>query len=209
MQTRSMSGGRGMVAISFDDYHPLNTKIADLLEQYGLKATFYIETATPEARSQIAELSSRGHEIGCHTIHHPSDMKALHHVEVVSEVEGAKSMIEGITGKPCTTFAYPRGRFNDDVVEIVRRAGFTHARTTHVLKTEWDDPLRMPTTVHLYDGRKEYNERDWSSLSRFYMEHVIKNGGTFSVWGHASEIERDRMWERLDYLLAFIKKSIV
>jgi peptidoglycan/xylan/chitin deacetylase (PgdA/CDA1 family) len=201
-------GGKGHVCLSFDDYHPANLKIDEILHEQGLEATFFIETGRPEARKQIEELYLRGHDIGAHTISHPGDMKLLNRLECVGEVEGSKRMIEQITDRPCTVFAYPRGRFNDEVVAVVRRAGFEEARTTHVLKTRWDDPMRQPTTLHLYDGRKEYNGRDWMALAEFYLADVVKNGGTFSEWGHAFENERDNLWTRLVDLCSLIGENI-
>ncbi len=206
MRSYSTVGGKGKIELSFDDYHPLNTRIDEILHKQGLEATFFIETARPEAREQIKELFERGHEIGAHTIHHPADIKALNQVEVVSEIEGSKRMIEKITGRPCESFAYPRGRFNDDIVHVVQRAGFKNARTTHVLKTEIEDPYRTPTTVHLFQGRREYNGRDVLTLSHFYLDHVVKNGGTFHVWGHAFEFERDNLWTTLEELVVMLGK---
>src|SRR3990167_1122195 len=208
MRNYETIGGKGKVCFSFDDYDQINKKVDETLSKHGIEATFYIETATPEAREQIKELFDRGNEIGCHTIHHPADLKALHHVEAMSEIDGAKRMVEAIIGRPCESFAYPRGRFNDDIVALVKKAGFKEARTTHVKHTKWEDPLRMPTTIHLYDGRKEYAGRNWSSLAEFYLDDVVKNGGTLSIWGHASELERDGTWERFDNILEMIGKKI-
>jgi peptidoglycan/xylan/chitin deacetylase (PgdA/CDA1 family) len=194
--------------LSFDDFSPDNLRIDEILHTQGIEATFFIETARPDAREQIKELFERGHDIGGHTIHHPGDIKLLHHVEAVSEIEGCKKMIENIIHRPITAFAYPRGRFNDDIVSMVKRAGFSEARTTHVLQTRMPDPLRMPTTIHLYPDRKEYKGRDLMALSKFYLDDVIKNGGVFHVWGHAEEINRAGLWKTLEELVVFLGEHI-
>lgn len=208
MRSYSTRGGKGSVILSFDDYHPLNTRIDEILHEQGIEATFFIETMRPGAREQIKDLFNRGHEIGGHTIHHFPDLKRLHHIEAVSEIEGCKKMIENIINRPIETFAYPKGKYNDDVVTIVQRAGFTEARTTNVLQTRMPDPMRMPTTIHLYPGRKEYQGRDLMTLSRFYLDDVIKNGGTFHVWGHAEEIDRCGLWKTLENLVVFLGEQI-
>lgn len=204
MRSYSVRGGKGSVVLSFDDYHPDNIRIDEVLHKQGLEATFFIETRQHEARDQIKELFERGHDIGGHTIHHPPDIKMLNHVEATSEVQGCKGMIENIIHRPCEVFAYPRGRHNDDVVGIVKRAGFKEARTTHVLQTKWQDPYRMPTTLHLFQGRREYAGRDLMTLAKFYLADVEKNGGTFHAWGHAEEIGRNNLWETLEELVALI-----
>lgn len=201
---RTYKAGKGEVCLSFDDYHASNARIDEILHTHGIEATFFIETGNAEARAQIGDLFKRGHDIGAHTIHHYPDLKQLPHVEAMGEIEGSKSMIESITGRSCTSFAYPRGRFNDEVVALVRKAGFSEARTTQVRATDWDDPFRMPTTLHLYEGRKEYAGRPLMGLVEFYLDDVVKNGGTFSLWGHAYEIERDNLWKLLERIVVLL-----
>lgn len=190
--------------ISFDDYNPLNDRIADLLDSYGIKATFYITTDTDEAIEQIKRLHARGHIIGAHTISHPPDLKSLPHAEARSEIQGSKQMIEDATGEECAEFAYPRGRHNDDVRNIVNRSGFMFARTTRVLATdisEYQEPMNLPTTVHVFDDRKEYRGRSFRDMAHFHLDHVMTNGGVFSLWGHAHEIQRDNLWDDLKSVL--------
>lgn len=193
--------GSGHYCFSFDDYHADNLKIADMFEKYNLRATFYIETRSGEAQDQIRELHKRGHEIGSHTIHHPGDLKSINSVECRSELEGSKRMIESITGVPCESFCYPRGRFNDDVVAMVKKSGYKEARTTHVLKTKSEDPFRMPTTLHIFQERKEYKDRPVEVLFDFYKDDVVKNGGVLSIWGHALELNRWNYWDMLEDML--------
>lgn len=208
MRSYRTIGGKGKVCLSFDDYDPLNEKVDEILHRQGIEATFFIPTGEHRARQQIQQLFERGHEIGGHTINHPADLKRLLHVEAVGEIDGGRRMIEAITKRPCTAFAYPRGRFNEDVVEIVRRSGFTEARTTHVLKTRSDDPFRTPTTLQIFEGRKEYQGRGIMDLAKFYLDDVVKNGGTFHAWGHAGEIDRDGLWNTLGELVVLLGAHI-
>lgn len=202
MKPNRLPGTEAELILSFDDYHPSNVRIAEAMNRLGLVATFFIETLPAGAMGQIEELHAMGHEIGSHTLHHPPDIKQLSSEQIVSEVTVSKHMIEDVTGKPCETIAYPRGRFNDDVIEIVKRAGYLEARTTHVLKTSTEDPFRTPTTIHAFDGRKEYGGRTWEVMARFYLDHVIRKGGFFHLWGHAFEFERDGTLPKLE---AFLK----
>lgn len=189
------------LVLSFDDYHPANIRLAELLKKYDLPATFFIETLTPGAEQQIKQLSKMGFEIGSHTMGHPPDIKQLSAEALRAELETSKLQIEGWTKKECRVFAYPRGRFNDDVVKAVERAGYTEARTTHVLKTAVEDPLRMPTTIHIFNGRKEYDGRPWMVMADFYLDYVKRTGGIFHLWGHAFELERDYLWPDLEIYL--------
>lgn len=59
-------------------------------------------------------------ELGWHTWSHP-DLTTLSEVEIMREVTPPAYM------KPCKYFAYPYGRYNDLVVECVKRAGYEAA----------------------------------------------------------------------------------
>lgn len=190
--------------VSVDDYHPLNMKLAEMLLELKIPATFFIPTILREAQDQIRSLHAMGFSIGCHTLSHPSDMKLLTLEECRSQLQIPKRQIEEITGKPCETLAYPRGRFNEQVIEVAKNVGFKEARTTHVLKTKTEDPFRTPTTIHIYDGRKEYGGRPWRVMADFYLDHAKKLGDFFHIWGHAEEIETYHQFPALKEFLSKI-----
>lgn len=182
---------RADLIINIDDYDYLNYRFADLLDALRFKAVFFIETNKGEALIQIEELSKRGFEIGSHTHSHPADIKLLPGRILDEELQVSKHIIQDLTGKPCTALAYPRGRHNDYVIEAVKRAGYKEARTTHVLKTAVEGEfhqLRLPTTIHVFNDRKEYKGHSWLNMAKFYLADVVGNGGTFLLWGHAKEI---------------------
>jgi len=196
--------------LSFDDASPENIKLAKFLKQEGLKATFFIPTGlTGENFDEIKALHELGFDIGGHSVTHPSDLKQLPIEEALTEIQLCKNQIEKLTKKPCISFAYPRGRFNEQTIMLVKKAGYKEARTTHVLHTNYSlDHYRIPTTVHVYDGRKEYQGRHWYDMAQFYFEHVLKRGGTFHLWGHAHEIERDGQWNNFERFIWRIKKMV-
>jgi len=189
------------LALSFDDYNPLNIKVAEMLERLGLKATFYIDTFYKESHNQIKQLHDMGHEIGGHTFQHPQDLRSIPIEEARSEILIGKTQIERITGVDCKSFAYPRGRFDDGIVGLVRDAGFIEARTTKILRTESDKPFERPATIHFYNGRPEYKGKGWKSWADFMLSDVKRNGGLYHCWGHAHELERDGLWEEVEEFL--------
>lgn len=196
--------------LSFDDYHPLNIKLGKLLKSRGLIATFYIETNNPAALTQIKKLHAMGHEIGGHTLSHPSDLKALPIMEAKAEMEACKQQIENITGEECYSFAYPRGRYNEDIIYLLKKIGYKDARTTKVLN--YDNPIdyyQLETTLHIYDGRKEYNGKRWDEFVDEYLEAAIARQGVFSIWGHAWEMDRDDQWERFIKFLDKVQPLII
>lgn len=59
------------VYLTFDDGPSVNTqKVLDILDQYGVKATFFVTGHDPDYRGWIKEAYDRGHTIGMHTYTH-------------------------------------------------------------------------------------------------------------------------------------------
>lgn len=108
-----------LVSITFDDF-PLSayTHGASILEERGLRGTFYAngnnlgrraqlwQLAAPDA---VADLHARGHEIGCHTFsHHRADM--VHGAGIEEEVTRNRAALEAIVPDlALKNFAYPFG----------------------------------------------------------------------------------------------------
>lgn len=68
------STGQKMVWLTFDDGPSENTQaVLDILDRYGIKATFFVTGINPEYFPMIRESYARGHTIGLHTYSHEYD----------------------------------------------------------------------------------------------------------------------------------------
>lgn len=156
---------------SWDDGYTLDLRLADLLDKYGIKGTFYV---CPRAQhghemmksDEIATLRER-HEIGAHTLRH-SKLTEVSTIEAKAEIEDSKAWIEQVTGATCAMFCYPYGFYNDSIKQLVREAGFKGARTTEILQFEADDPFALPTTLQVapFPKRKTWS-RWWHPLDAY------------------------------------------
>ncbi|MBR3234800.1 MAG: polysaccharide deacetylase [Atopobiaceae bacterium] len=64
-------GDAKVVYLTFDDGPSANTAaVLDILDQYGIKATFFVTGINPEYLDMIGECYRRGHTIGMHTYTH-------------------------------------------------------------------------------------------------------------------------------------------
>src|SRR5919112_349715 len=92
---------QAFITTSWDDGHPLDLRLAELLAKYGLRGTFYVPMIAPNGTmtpAQMRELSAAGAEIGAHTLHHAVLTRA-------SEQEAW----EEISGSPSLTAAHSNG----------------------------------------------------------------------------------------------------
>lgn len=129
------------VVLTFDDgYRDNYTLLTPLLDKYKFKAVIYLVTNKAEnswdlkdegrtfpllTREQILEMSRRGVEFGAHTMNHV-DLTRVGVEEAWKEITGSKKYIQSLLGKDVNTFAYPYGKVNDAVKELVRKAGFKY-----------------------------------------------------------------------------------
>jgi len=83
---------------------------------------------------QLRQLCDAGVEIGAHTHSHPI-LASLEPAAAQREIETSKAILESELQKTVPLFAYPNGRpekdYTQEHVELVRRAGFEAAVSTH------------------------------------------------------------------------------
>jgi len=220
-----------IVVTSWDDGHPLDMRLAGLLEKYGIPGTFYIPIVNSEGRDvlskeQVLEISDR-FEVGGHTYNHV-DLTKLSTDSAREEVFSCKNALEDMIGKEIESFCYPRGKYNDAIMGIVKEAGFKNARTVRLLEKDFKDPFQIGTTAHVTEkGLTHFTNylikskglpdrgmvsgfllknllfKDWYGCASIALDHIVKEGGIFHLWGHSREIESFGQWGRLE---AFLKR---
>lgn len=211
------------ITTSWDDGHPLDFRIAELLDKYGMKGTFYIPKSNPQngvmSENEVKLLSNK-FEIGGHTLNHVN-LKKLDAIDLNAEIEGSYHWLKNTTGKNPVAFCPPFGAYNDSVLASVKRAGFTHVRSTQLLACHSKD-LVAHTTLQMYQHssftyakhllkRARINDllfwlasgstSDLLKLADYYLNHIDENGGCFHLWGHSWEIEKFNLWKPLEALL--------
>lgn len=199
---------------SWDDGSKNDLLLAELLQEFGVSAVFYVVVDWVGSDGYLTWKDIRAldenplFEIGSHTMSHPMDLKLLYEEDLFYEIQNSKDMIETVLGHHISHFCYPRGRHNDTVRHQVARAGYIKARTTIVGKdNEGPDLLQIPTTAHVYDGRPEYKHKDWYTYAVEQFEKMLENpeDKVFHLWGHANEVLRDDEMPSLRRFLEYTK----
>jgi len=221
-----------IVTTSWDDGDPCDLRVAELLRARGLPGTFYApfvghhgrEVLTPR---QLRELVAEGFEVGGHTLSH-SVLPELLPRKIAWEVGACKSRLEDILGEHVRMFCYPKGQFNTNVIQHVKRAGYEGARTTRMLRVDAGfDAFEMPTSVQAYPHSqwayiknlaRHAGSRDlckflincrglnWREIGKKLFDRVLFEGGVWHLYGHSWEIERLNLWNDLREMLDHVSK---
>lgn len=212
-----------LVTTSWDDGHVLDERIAEMLAARGMCGTFYVAPEnielSPSQRlggPQLRKLAS-GFEIGGHTLTHRR-LTAMSTDEAFREILGGREALSSLLGSAPSSFCYPGGDFTSEHIALVRRAGFSFARTVERWHLDRPiNPFRLPTTVHAYrhlvdgprclrlhsgrPGNALTTFRNWDNLAINLFERAKAVRGFWHLWGHSWEIEKHRDWDRLDRVL--------
>ena len=218
---------------SWDDGHPLDLRLAELLSQYDLRGTFYVPRRNLEGRSVLskAELRRLGSEfeIGAHTFDHVR-LNTVPRAEVARQVRAIKTALEDELGHEVAGFCYPGGVHDARIRDTVRSAGYNYARTIENLWLEPPrDPFQLSTTLQFYPhdrftyvknlARGHLYERAsgfelavrGASLAvtlRALLERAIARGGMFHLWGHSWELEEHDLWGELEAFFAIVRDRV-
>lgn len=134
----------GCVVITFDDgYEDFLINALPILRKYTFQATLFLATGLlgnahsttdrsgpPLMKKEEAEKICKEKSIHCmpHTVSHP-DLSKVSVEEAIREIEHSRTDIENISGVKAKIFAYPKGRYTDDVVGYLRKNGWDAAVT--------------------------------------------------------------------------------
>jgi hypothetical protein len=219
---------------SWDDGHPLDLRVAELLAAHGVRGTFYVprrvERETMSA-SQIRRLGAL-FEIGAHTLNHvvltrTTDQQAW------QEIAGSKAWVEDLTGVPCRMFCPPKGKYSVRHIDMIREAGYLGMRSAEMLSL--DSPRRtaglalMPTSAQAFPHGPLALARNaikrgafenlwqlvvrkrmvaWPKLASSLFCRCLERGGVFHLWGHSWELQEADQWQHLDDILRFMSHFV-
>lgn len=215
------------ITTSWDDGHPLDLRLADMLDRHGVPATFYIPRSSEFGTMGAAEVRelSRRFEIGAHTLNHRV-LTRIGDAEAEQEITGSKGWVEDVTGRTCPMFCPPSGKLARRHLDMAREAGFAGVRTVELVSLDFPRSeggiLVEPTTVQVFSHSlascarnalrrgaignllrlvSHGSPHDWSGLAMALLDEVMRRGGVFHLWGHSWEIEATGQWPVLEEVL--------
>ncbi len=135
------SNALGKFVITFDDGYKNVLSTKDFLAHQDIKPVLFVlpNTAQPNflelgqeferlSTKDIKDLINAGWEIGSHTMTH-ADLTKLSREELEKEIVESKKELEKELGISIKYISYPKGRYNAQIEELVKKAGYEMAFT--------------------------------------------------------------------------------
>lgn len=146
-----------------------------LMKEYGFPWTLFVITddvGKPNNRMTWAQLKemadSHAVTIASHTLSHPKLHNLATRAEKEKEIVGANQALKYQLGIDNLWLAYPYGDYDEEVIDICKKAGIQMAVTT--------DAGRVHVGSYPYDLKRAYIGND-ISLARF-LERLTKDNYT-------------------------------
>lgn len=208
-------GKSKVLTLSYDDGVVQDIRLIGILNKYGIKATFNINTGTYLAEDAVREryagrmkLSEAkelyigsGHEVAVHGLNHIF-LEKVKSDEALNEILEDRKNIEAQYGVIARGMAYAYGSYNNDVIDMLAKCGIAYSRTTKAtlnfkFPENW---LALHPTCHhreatLMDMAKKFAEES----SRYPSDNWM-----FYLWGHSYEFDNNDNWNVIEEFAEYI-----
>ena len=208
-------GKRKVLTLSYDDGIIFDERLIEILNKYGIKCTFNINSGCYYDEKKEGSWSKRltredainlyknsGHEVAIHGLTHPH----LEHMDssgVIYEIIEDRKNLEEDFGTIVRGMAYPYGTYNNVVVNVLKMCKIAYARTVKsTLRFELPENwLTLNPTCH-------HNDPELMNLANRFVENKSKSGiFMFYLWGHSYEFDDNNNWEVIEKFAEFVGKK--
>lgn len=205
------NGKKKALTFSFDDGVTQDIRLIEILNKYGLKATFNLNSSLLGLPNRLVrnghEVSHNkispaaigeiyaGHEIAVHTLAHP-DLSAVDDETVVYQTEADRKQLSSLARYEVVGMAYPNRYAGERAESLIReRTGVRYARTT-VSTYSFD----LQERYHRFDPTVYYIETEkMFALGEEFLSLETNEPKLFYIWGHSYELDAEYLsWERFE-----------
>ena len=210
------------ITFSYDDGVVQDIRLIELLNKYGLKCTFNLNSELLSKKGMLIREGKRiahykihtedvkhiyeGHEVAVHTLTHPN-LTQCDDKEIIRQVEADRLNLSELVEYEVVGMAYPCGGVNNDdrVAGIIKKnTGVKYCRTiTSNNSFDLQENLyRFNPTVYHLDFEK------MMQLGREFVEFKPKEPKVFYIWGHSYEMDYGAdYWVKLEEFFKLISNK--
>jgi peptidoglycan/xylan/chitin deacetylase (PgdA/CDA1 family) len=210
------------ITFSYDDGVVQDIRLIELLNKYGLKCTFNLNSELLSKKGMLIREGKRiahykihtedvkhiyeGHEVAVHTLTHPN-LTQCDDKEIIRQVEADRLNLSELVEYEVVGMAYPCGGVNNDdrVAGIIKKnTGVKYSRTitTNNCFDLQENLYRFNPTAYHLDFEK------MMQLGREFVEFKPKEPKVFYIWGHSYEMDYGAdYWVKLEEFFKLISNQ--
>ena len=213
------NGKNRAITFSFDDGVKQDIRTIEILNKYGLKSTFNLNSAylgTVMCREQgekivcFDKVSAKdvkkvyeGHEVAVHSLSHPN-LTELEDFDVIYQVEEDRKRLSDLCGYEVVGMAYPCGGVNNDdrVAEIIKNnTGVKYSRTI----TSTFDFVKQENLYRFNPSVYLARDNVFEIAEKFFNDDSPEDK-LFYLWAHTYEFDykENMLWDRFEQLCKLI-----
>lgn len=207
-------GKMKVLTLSYDDGVVQDIRLIEIMNKYGLKGTFNINSGMHLAEESIRRIFrktlsleaaketylSSGNEVAIHSLTHPH-LEVLTQEEVIYEITEDRKNIEKEYGVIAKGMAYPFGTYNDNVLECLEKCGIVYSRTVNSTYG-----FEIPENWLLLNPTCHHNSERLMELAGKFVESRYNYPKMFYLWGHSYEFDENDNWEVIEQFAEYIGK---
>lgn len=203
--------------LSYDDGVRQDERLITMFDRYGAKCTFNLNYGVlgyrnePVEGRKFVDISKfepgevkdmyRNHEIGGHGLYH-SSLTDIGTPLAMHEIIEDKRQLEALIGKPLKMFAYPFGFFDEDVKDLLGKAGYFGARTV-----ESTHQFRIPKDFLQWDPTCHHKDPELMNLLEKFVKAPAMGPSLFYLWGHGYEFDFDDNWDVIENAVRYVAEN--
>ena len=201
---------RKIFLLSFDDGTIWDKRFVELLNRYGMKATFNLNSGLEDfvwefedrlavRRQKLAETVEqyRGHEVASHTLTHPW-LNTLTPPQLAREVGKDCETIKTIFGLEEIGFGVPFTACDEREIRIIRKF------VSYIRLSAFADSFELPADPYHIPIHGLYNAPDIREKIAAFAQNDL-DVSLFVMAGHSYEFEALDHWEYIEELLKYIQ----
>ncbi|MBQ3011745.1 MAG: polysaccharide deacetylase family protein [Oscillospiraceae bacterium] len=204
------NGKKKAFVLTYDDGVLQDVRLVLLLNRYGLKGTFNLNSLLMEREFvwhhekigavrrlplSVAAHLYEGHEVASHSCTHP-DLQGMSRDGLLYELGHDKYLLEQLVKQPVLGFGVPFDYYDDVVADVARQLGFRYARgseETCSYAPNADAFHQNAGMFHLSEGLEQFVEGFFTADEELASCIIV---------GHSYDLDAEQLWETMESMFA-------
>ena len=209
------NGKRKAFVLTYDDGVLQDVRLVLLLNKYGLKGTFNLNSLLMEREfvwhhekigpvrrlpTAIAAHLYEGHEVASHSCTHP-DLSGMSREAIMYELGHDRYLLEQLTGQQVKGFGVPFDYYDGIAVDCVRELGFVYGRGSEETRSYtpvWDPYRQQAGMFHLSEGLTDFVDG---------FLRTDEELATCIIVGHSYDLDAENLWETTEEICKAVSEA--